>query len=182
MKIEWSTEAIEDLESIRAYVAEDSPAAARRLVLRIVLDVESQLPESPHIGRAGRVAGTRELVISKTPYLVPYRVHGTTIQVLRVYHGARRWPAGSNPIFPTPLPSFPSRPARADNPRSCAPWGAAGAVRIEVGFSRGDHAAILGGCPRPGTSIAYPTRPSTSCPYSTVARTCRPYSPPVGWR
>ncbi len=92
MKIDWSPEAVEDLESIRAYVAQDSPVAATRLVLRIVLDVETQLPDSPHIGRPGRVSGTRELVISKTPYIVPYRVRGTTIQVLRVYHGARRWP------------------------------------------------------------------------------------------
>jgi toxin ParE1/3/4 len=92
MRIIWSPEAIADLASIRAYVAEDNPAAARRLVLRIIDDVERQLPASPHIGRPGRVPGTRELVILKTPYIVPYRVQSETIQILRVYHGARRWP------------------------------------------------------------------------------------------
>ncbi len=44
------------------------------------------------MGRAGRVPGTRELVISGTPYIVPYRVRGGAVEVLRVFHAARRWP------------------------------------------------------------------------------------------
>jgi toxin ParE1/3/4 len=50
------------------------------------------LPVNPHMGRPGRVPGTRELVIRRTRYIVPYRVHGETLQILRVYHSARRWP------------------------------------------------------------------------------------------
>ena len=92
MKIVWSPEAIEDLISLKAYLAEESPAAARRIVLRILHDVEHLLPDHPHMGRPGRVPGTRELVIAQTPYIVPYRVQHATIQILRVYHGARRWP------------------------------------------------------------------------------------------
>ena len=92
MNIAWSTEAIEDLVSLRAYIAEDSPIAARRVVLHIIQNVEQVLPDNPQIGRPGRVPGTRELVIPRTPYIVPYRFERTTIQILRVYHGARRWP------------------------------------------------------------------------------------------
>jgi toxin ParE1/3/4 len=92
MNIVWSPEAIEDLPSLRAYIAEDNPAAARRVVLRIIQTIEQLLSDNPQIGRAGRVPGTRELVIARTPYIVPYRFQRTTIQVLRVYHGARRWP------------------------------------------------------------------------------------------
>ena len=92
MKILWSPQAIRDLISLRAYIAEESPASARRIVLRILHDVENLLPDSPHMGRPGRVSGTRELVIPQTPYIVPYRVQRGTIQILRVYHGARRWP------------------------------------------------------------------------------------------
>jgi toxin ParE1/3/4 len=44
------------------------------------------------MGRPGRVPGTRELVIPKTPFIVPYRLQRKVIQILRVYHGARRWP------------------------------------------------------------------------------------------
>ena len=92
MKIVWSPEAIQDLVSVRAYIAEDNPAAARRTVQLIVESIEQLLPDNPRIGRAGRVPGTRELVIPKTPYIVPYRLQRTTIQILRVYHAARRWP------------------------------------------------------------------------------------------
>ncbi len=92
MTIVWSPEAIEDLASLRAYIAEDNPDAARRIVLRIIHDIERVLPINPHMGRPGRVSGTRELVIPQTSYIVPYRVRGDTIQILRAYHGARRWP------------------------------------------------------------------------------------------
>ena len=92
MNIVWSPEAIEDLASLRAYIAEDNPAAARRVVLHLIQNVEQLLPDNPQIGRTGRVPGTRELVVAKTPDIVPYRIQRTTIQILRVYHGARRWP------------------------------------------------------------------------------------------
>jgi toxin ParE1/3/4 len=92
MNIVWSPEAIDDLASLRAYIAEDSPAAAQRIVLRILDNIETLLPDNPRIGRPGRVPGTRELVVPRTPFIVPYRVQGNTIQILRVYHGARRWP------------------------------------------------------------------------------------------
>jgi toxin ParE1/3/4 len=91
MNIVWSPEAIEDLASLRAYIAEDNPAAARRVVLHLIQNVGQLLPDNPQIGRAGRVPGTRELVVPRTP-IVPYRIQRTTIQILRVYHGARRWP------------------------------------------------------------------------------------------
>ena len=92
MNILWSPEAIEDLTSLRAYIAEDDPAAARGVVLHIMHNIEQLLPNNPQMGRPGRVLGTRELVIPKTPFIVPYRLQRNVIQILRVYHGARRWP------------------------------------------------------------------------------------------
>ena len=92
MTILWSPEAIEDLNSLRAYIAEDDPFAARRVVLHIMHSIEQLLPENPQMGRPGRVPGTRELVIPKTPFILPYRLQRNVIQILRVYHGARRWP------------------------------------------------------------------------------------------
>jgi toxin ParE1/3/4 len=89
----WSPEAIEDLASLRAYIEQDDPAAAQRVVLRIIHSVEDLLSENPEMGRPGRVPGTRELVVPRTPFVVPYRLQGKTMQILRVYHGARRWPA-----------------------------------------------------------------------------------------
>ena len=88
----WSAEAIEDLVALRAYIEQDDKAAALRVALHIVHSVETLLANNPEMGRPGRVPGTRELVIPKTPFIVPYRVVGTTIQILRVFHGRRRWP------------------------------------------------------------------------------------------
>lgn len=92
MRITWSDEALDDLRSLHAYISKDNPAAAQKMVMAILEIIETQLPEHPHSGRPGRVNGTRELVIAGTPYIVPYRVKAGVIQVLRVYHGARRWP------------------------------------------------------------------------------------------
>ena len=88
----WSPESIHDLIALRAYIAEHDPASAKRVALHILYYVENLLSANPKLGAAGRVPGTRELVIPKTPYVVPYRVRGATIEILRVYHSARRWP------------------------------------------------------------------------------------------
>ena len=88
----WSPEAIADLAALRAYIAQDDPAAAQRVALHIIRNVETLLPNGPEMGRPGRIPGTRELVIPRTPYIVPYRLVGNIIQVLRDFHDARRWP------------------------------------------------------------------------------------------
>jgi len=92
MNLVWSPEAIEDLLSLRAYIAEDDPPAAQRVALHIVRNIELLLSSNPQMGRPGRVPGTRELVIPRTPYIVPYRVRRGRLEILRVYHGARLWP------------------------------------------------------------------------------------------
>ncbi len=71
MKIVWSPEAIQDLILLRAYIAEESPAGAQRIVLRIPHDVEHLLPDNTQMGRPGRVPGTRELVVHGLP--ISYR-------------------------------------------------------------------------------------------------------------
>ena len=91
MKVRWTRPALNDLEGIGDYVAKDNPVAAARLVARIFDHVDA-LNEHPKIGRIGRVSGTREFVVSDTPFVVPYRVRGDEVEVLAVFHGARRWP------------------------------------------------------------------------------------------
>jgi toxin ParE1/3/4 len=93
MIIEWSDAALEDLISLRDHISKDNPAAAKKMALAIIQSVETNLPDHPQMGRSGRVVGTRELVISNTPYVVPYRIRSGVIEILRVYHGARKWPA-----------------------------------------------------------------------------------------
>jgi addiction module RelE/StbE family toxin len=92
MKLIWQPQALEDLRSVRKHIAADSPTAASRVVGRIVALVSEQLTSFPEAGRAGRVAGTRELVVAKTPYIAVYRIAGENIDILAVHHAARRWP------------------------------------------------------------------------------------------
>ena len=92
MRLIWSPESIHDLISLRAFISQDDSVAAKGVALHILSCAEDLLAANPKIGRPGRVPGTRELVIPRTPYIVPYRVQGESIQILRVYHGARRWP------------------------------------------------------------------------------------------
>lgn len=91
MIIKWLDDAIVDLQSLRQYIVLDSPSAANRIAKRITSSVEL-LSENPNIGRHGRVHNTRELVVSDTPYIIPYRVNGNIIEILRVFHSTMQWP------------------------------------------------------------------------------------------
>ena len=70
---------------------QDDPLAAQRVVARIKYSV-SILSEQPGIGRPGRVPNTRELVVDRTAFVLPYRVRDNRIEILQVLHAARRWP------------------------------------------------------------------------------------------
>jgi toxin ParE1/3/4 len=91
MRLRWLRHALRNLDDEAAYIAADDPAAARQVVKR-VLDAVAQLAQQPGLGRPGRVPGTRELVVGHTRYIVPYRVRGQTVEVLRVFHTSRRLP------------------------------------------------------------------------------------------
>ena len=91
MQVRWLQRALRNLQEESDYIAQDNPVAAAQVVMRIE-EAVALLADNPSLGRAGRVPGTRELVISNTPYLVPYRVRGQSVDVLRVFHGRRRWP------------------------------------------------------------------------------------------
>jgi toxin ParE1/3/4 len=91
MKVRWARAASRHLEEIGDYIARENPAAADRVVLQI-MDHAETLSDHSHIGRAGRIDGTREWIVSGTPYIVVYRVSGGDVEVLAVFHGARRWP------------------------------------------------------------------------------------------
>ena len=89
MRVRWFRHALLDLEEIETYIAKDNPAVAVDVILKIIKAV-SLLKEQQGIGRAGRVPGTKELVVPDLPYIVPYRVKDGEVQVLRVYHSSRK--------------------------------------------------------------------------------------------
>jgi addiction module RelE/StbE family toxin len=84
--------ALANLNAEAEYIARDNPDAAVRVVGAITAAVD-HLAKHPAMGRAGRVPGTRELVVPNLPYIIPYRVRGEAVEILRVFHAARRWPA-----------------------------------------------------------------------------------------
>lgn len=91
MDIYFSPEAEQDLAEIFDFILEDNPDAAQGMLIRIQNTINN-LAEHPHLGRAGRIPKTRELVIADTPFIVPYQVSRNRLEILRVYHAARKWP------------------------------------------------------------------------------------------
>ena len=91
MKIVWTKLAIADLDNAYDYIAATNPSAAQDIIERIEKAVAA-LRLTPGMGRPGRVTGTRELVVTRTPFIVPYRIIEERIEILAVIHSARRWP------------------------------------------------------------------------------------------
>jgi addiction module RelE/StbE family toxin len=89
--VKWTRAASRDLESVERYISQDNPETAIDTVVEIIRRVEI-LAEHPGLGRPGRVAGTRELVLGGLPYVVSYIHQADTIVILRVLHGAMKWP------------------------------------------------------------------------------------------
>jgi len=88
----WTRAALDDLGEVRRYVAARNPRAANQLARTLLAAVE-RLRSYPASGRPGRVAGTRELAITDTRFVAIYRVTDDVVEILRVLHGARAWPA-----------------------------------------------------------------------------------------
>jgi addiction module RelE/StbE family toxin len=90
-RLEYAPRYFRRLEDIRERIAAENPPAAMRMIERIRAAV-TRLAGSPALGRPGRVPGTRELVILRTPFIVPYRVKGDVVQIITILHSAQRWP------------------------------------------------------------------------------------------
>ena len=91
MKIVWTEPARLDLREIFTFIAEENPYAARRL-LTDIKERAVLLQDNPMLGRPGRIEGTRELVVTGTQYILPYRIRNDQIQILAAFHSARQWP------------------------------------------------------------------------------------------
>ena len=91
MIIQWLDDAIKDLEALRHYISQDNLSAANSITRKILHAIDI-LSEQPNMGRPGIVTNTRELIVARTPYILPYRVKNASIQILRVFHCAMQWP------------------------------------------------------------------------------------------
>ena len=91
MIIVWSARSVRHLARLRAVIARDRPVAAESLAATILAGVD-RLALHPGLGRAGRVPGSRELVVPGTPYVIPYRVRDGRLEIIAIFHGRQRWP------------------------------------------------------------------------------------------
>ena len=92
LEVVWLRKALRNLDEEAAYIAQDNPLAAQQVIVRVIHAVEL-LAGQPGLGRPGRVHGTRELPVPRTRYLVPYRVRGRRVEILRVFHTSRKPPS-----------------------------------------------------------------------------------------
>lgn len=88
MRIVFRARALRHLREIESFISRDSLGAAGRLMLRIEGAI-GRIAEHPYSAPAGIVAGTRQLSLSGTPYLIVYRVGETEITVLAILHASR---------------------------------------------------------------------------------------------
>jgi toxin ParE1/3/4 len=91
MKIRWTAVAANDLKAAYEYISERSVLHADKLIGRILSTIE-MLERYPHLGREGRLEGTREFAITNTPFIVFYRIRRNQVEILGVLHAARKWP------------------------------------------------------------------------------------------
>lgn len=91
--VKWSSTAWKQYHDAMDFVAADKPQAALEQDASITSAV-ARLGAFPRMGRAGRMRGTRELVVSGTPFIVVYRIQDEAgeVQVIRFLHGAQQWP------------------------------------------------------------------------------------------
>jgi toxin ParE1/3/4 len=87
----WTPDAIADAADIWDYIASDNEPAADRTIDKIE-SAAARLDAFPRMGRALRKPKARQLVVAGTPYKLIYRVLLGGVEVLRVLHGARKWP------------------------------------------------------------------------------------------
>ena len=88
-RIRWTAPAAEDLNRIVRYIRRDNPEAARR-VAQTIFEGCASLTSTPNRGRKGKEPETLELVFAPLPYIAVYRVTDSTVEILRIWHGAQQ--------------------------------------------------------------------------------------------
>lgn len=87
MALKWTKTALRSVDDIAGFIAKDNPTRATSFV-RELKEAVTRLQAHPGMGRAGRVPGTRELVLHKN-YIAIYRVRGEDVEILRLHHVAQ---------------------------------------------------------------------------------------------
>jgi addiction module RelE/StbE family toxin len=90
VRIFWTPEATQDRSEIWNYIAAENPSAAVQID-ELFSKAVARLAEHPAMGKAGRIMGTRELIVHER-YALIYEIDGGTVWILALVHTARQWP------------------------------------------------------------------------------------------
>ncbi len=93
VRVKWLRTANSNLNAAATYIAKENTQVAQEMYAHIRGRV-AELAKFPDSGRPGRVFGTRELVIERYSYIVPYRIRGNEVQIIRVFHTSQKLPEG----------------------------------------------------------------------------------------
>jgi len=91
MKIRLTFRASQQLLSAYEYLQDVADSAASTQ-MKLIFDSIDLLEKFPLAGRQGKVAGTREMVVPRTPFIVVYAIEADEVQILSILHASRRWP------------------------------------------------------------------------------------------
>lgn len=91
MRVRWTRRALREQDQAFEWIVKENPRAAREVIERTYAATRL-LADNPRMGRPGRINGTRELVVSRTPYIIVYRVARDDVEILAVIHQAQDWP------------------------------------------------------------------------------------------
>lgn len=91
MRIRWLRSAIRDLNALADYLAQDDQEFAQHMYAEIRQQCDS-LCDFPEKERPGRISGTKELVLVKYQYVIPYRVKNNVVEILRIFHTRQKPP------------------------------------------------------------------------------------------
>lgn len=92
MKVIWTKESLETLDLIYEYISKNSENPAEKVISQIIKSANMNIKNFPHIGRAGRIFGTREYVISEYPYVIIYAVRKNNVYIIRIMHSSIKYP------------------------------------------------------------------------------------------
>lgn len=90
MKIRFTQQAYQDIDSVYQYICQEDPSIAQVVLDRIEKMID-HLSSHPELGREGRVEKTRELIVPDTPFIVAYAINESFIDVLAIIHMSKPW-------------------------------------------------------------------------------------------
>lgn len=94
MRVIWTPEAEQDRADVWDYISTNNLSAAARMD-ELFSNAAAMLAKHCHLGKQGKISGTRELIPHES-YRLVYEIERETVWILALVHTARQWPPVRN--------------------------------------------------------------------------------------